>query len=125
MSDEAMTEQEPAWTEVACLVCGDTKVRFYGMNREFSCGAFYNPTLDNWSGNCSNAFSAATRLIAEVRRLQAERDAYRDRGLDHIKRLTDERDAARRLLQRLYEWDMMDVTDDGPSWRREIAAALA
>ena len=50
-------------------------------------------------------------------------DGLRESGLGWTQAIV-ERDAARALLARIYQWDVMGTTDDGGYWKLEILKLL-
>lgn len=74
---------------------------------------------------------ATENQLAEVRTQLAacqqdrdEREAHRVNLVRRLEMASAQLAACERLLTRLYSWDMMDGTADGPYWRSEIDAVL-
>jgi len=87
------------------------------------------------------AETEAARLREQVAKLEIENEKAREIfvnaalsntaeainlvQVETIRQLKDEAARFRELVQRLRQWDMLDVAADGPYWKREIDAALA
>ena len=101
------------------------------------CGIDYNddrvvePHLYGWPEKYAlfrdgfdHACMVLTRDLTAARAERDAKDAQLTSCYAKLESALAELEAARKLLLRLRQWDMMDTTADGPYWKHEIDAAM-